>query len=48
MKKVVVQTREDIESSMKLKASNAIFYMNFKAYGGPQCRGIVRKQVIED
>ncbi|KAG7641460.1 Protein MS5 [Arabidopsis suecica] len=48
MKKVVVQTREDIESSMKLKASNAIFNMNFKAYGGPQCRGIVRKQVIED
>ncbi|KAL9300087.1 hypothetical protein AtEden1_Chr2g0239191 [Arabidopsis thaliana] len=29
-------------------ASNAIFYMNFKAYGGPQCRGIERKQVIED
>ncbi|CAN6844362.1 unnamed protein product [Brassica oleracea] len=44
MKKVMVQTKEDdVESSTKLKSSNAIFYMIFKARGGPLCRGIVRK-----
>ncbi|EFH56117.1 hypothetical protein ARALYDRAFT_903306 [Arabidopsis lyrata subsp. lyrata] len=43
MKKVVVQTKEDVESSMKLKSSNAIFYMSFKVGEGPDCRGIVRK-----
>ncbi|KAL0740123.1 hypothetical protein Bca4012_081636 [Brassica carinata] len=46
MKKVMVQTKEDdVESSMKLKSSNAIFYMIFKVRGGggPVCRGIVRK-----
>ncbi|CAH8376433.1 unnamed protein product [Eruca vesicaria subsp. sativa] len=43
MKKVMVQTKEDVESSMKLKSRNAIFYMIFKVRGGPWCRGIVRK-----
>lgn len=43
MKKVVVQTKEDVESSKKLKASNAIFYLSFKAHGGPECRGIIRQ-----
>ncbi|CAL9236304.1 unnamed protein product [Arabidopsis halleri] len=43
MKKVVVQTKEDVDSSMKLKSSNAIFYMSFKVREGPDCRGIVRK-----
>ncbi|KAJ0259473.1 hypothetical protein HA466_0058220 [Hirschfeldia incana] len=45
MKKVMVQTKEDVvESSVKIKSSNAIFYMIFKVRGGgPVCRGIVRK-----
>ncbi|KFK36917.1 hypothetical protein AALP_AA4G189500 [Arabis alpina] len=43
MKKVVVQTQEDVESSMMLKSSNAIFYMTFKTRGGTDCRGIIRK-----
>lgn len=45
MKRVMVQTKEDdVESSVKLKSSNAIFYMIFKVRGGgPLCRGIVRK-----
>ncbi|EOA29421.1 hypothetical protein CARUB_v10025712mg [Capsella rubella] len=43
MKKVVVQTTEDVDSSMKLKMNNAIFYMSFKVHEGPECRGIVRR-----
>ncbi|KAJ0259608.1 hypothetical protein HA466_0059370 [Hirschfeldia incana] len=43
MKRVVVRTREDIESSMKLRSKNATFYMSFTACGGLQCRGIVRR-----
>ncbi|CAN8271010.1 unnamed protein product [Cochlearia groenlandica] len=43
IKKVVVQTTEGIESNMKLKAINAIYYMSFKASEGPHCRAIVRK-----
>ncbi|CAH2058637.1 unnamed protein product [Thlaspi arvense] len=43
MKKVMVQTKENVESSMKLNSSNAIFYMTFKVRGGRGCRGIVRR-----
>uniref|UniRef100_A0A1J3J491 UPF0725 protein n=2 Tax=Noccaea caerulescens TaxID=107243 RepID=A0A1J3J491_NOCCA len=43
MKSVVVQTREDVESSMKLKSRNAVLYMSFTARGGPECRGIIRR-----
>nr|VDD15392.1 unnamed protein product [Brassica oleracea] len=43
MKKVVVRTREDVESSMKLRSKNATFYMSFTACGGLECRGIIRR-----
>ncbi|CAA7014001.1 unnamed protein product [Microthlaspi erraticum] len=43
MKSVVVRTKEDVASSMKLKSRNAIFYMSFTARGGPECRGIIRR-----
>ncbi|KAF8117958.1 hypothetical protein N665_0007s0007 [Sinapis alba] len=34
MKRVVVRTREDVESSMKFRSKNATFYMSFTACGG--------------
>ncbi|CAA7012896.1 unnamed protein product [Microthlaspi erraticum] len=43
IKSVVVRTRENVASSMKLKSRNAIFYMSFTARGGPECRGIIRR-----
>ncbi|CAH2058861.1 unnamed protein product [Thlaspi arvense] len=43
MNKVVVRTREDVEPSKKLKSKDATFYMSFKARGGPECRGIIRR-----
>ncbi|CAH8387228.1 unnamed protein product [Eruca vesicaria subsp. sativa] len=43
MKKIVVRTREDVESSKKLRSKNATFYMSFTACGGLQCRGIIRR-----
>ncbi|XP_010443101.1 PREDICTED: UPF0725 protein At2g20620-like [Camelina sativa] len=42
-KKVVVQTKEDIESSLKLKSSNAIFYLSFKTRGGAEYKSIIRQ-----
>ncbi|KAF8110647.1 hypothetical protein N665_0081s0076 [Sinapis alba] len=43
MKKVVVRTREDVASSVKLRSMNATFYMSFTACGGLECRGIIRQ-----
>ncbi|CAH8262883.1 unnamed protein product [Arabidopsis lyrata] len=44
IKKAVVQTKEDdIESSLKLKSSNAIFYITFTTRGGDECACIVRQ-----
>ncbi|CAL9223773.1 unnamed protein product [Arabidopsis halleri] len=44
IKKAVVQTKEDdIESSLKLKSSNAIFYITFTTRGGAECACIVRQ-----
>ncbi|KAJ4903822.1 UPF0725 protein [Raphanus sativus] len=43
MKKVVVRTREDVETSMKLRSKNAIFYMSFTACQGLECRGIITR-----
>lgn len=43
VKKVVVRTKEDVEPSMKLKSSNAIFYMTFKAHRGPEWKAIIRQ-----
>lgn len=42
--KAVVQTKEGaIESSLKLKSSNAIFYISFKTRGGAEFTSIVRQ-----
>ncbi|KFK29513.1 hypothetical protein AALP_AA7G144100 [Arabis alpina] len=44
IKKVVVQTREDVESSKKLKSENAIFYISFSDCGQTEdYRAIVRR-----
>ncbi|CAF2068576.1 unnamed protein product [Brassica napus] len=43
VKKVVVRTKEDVEPSMKLKSSNAIFYMTFKTHRGHECKAIIRQ-----
>ncbi|KAL9300086.1 UPF0725 protein [Arabidopsis thaliana] len=44
IKKVVVQTMEDdIESNLKLKSSNAIFYITFTTSGGVECACIIRQ-----
>nr|VDC74098.1 unnamed protein product [Brassica rapa] len=43
VKKVVVRTKEDVEPSMKLKSSNAIFYTIFKTHRGHECKAIIRQ-----
>ncbi|XP_010485137.1 PREDICTED: UPF0725 protein At2g20620-like [Camelina sativa] len=43
IKKVVVQTKEDIESSLKLKSGNAIFYLSFKTREGAEYKSIIRQ-----
>ncbi|CAN8325880.1 unnamed protein product [Cochlearia groenlandica] len=43
MRKIMVQTKENGESSKNLKSRNAIFYISFKVPGGPECKGIIRK-----
>ncbi|KAG2245272.1 hypothetical protein Bca52824_092872 [Brassica carinata] len=43
VKKVVVRTKEDLEPSMKLKSSNAIFYMTFKTHRGSEWKAIIRQ-----
>ncbi|CAG7908120.1 unnamed protein product, partial [Brassica rapa] len=43
MNKVVARTREDVETSMKLRSKNATFYMSFTACGGLECMGIIRR-----
>ncbi|KAL0671436.1 hypothetical protein Bca4012_034140 [Brassica carinata] len=47
MKKVVVRTREDVESTTKLRSKNATFYMSFTSCGGLECRGIIRRTTDE-
>ncbi|KAL1203484.1 hypothetical protein V5N11_009845 [Cardamine amara subsp. amara] len=42
-RKVIVQTRADVESKMKSKADNAIFYISFKTYGGLDYNAIIRR-----
>ncbi|CAE6186428.1 unnamed protein product [Arabidopsis arenosa] len=43
MKKIVVETKENVESKKKLKAENAIFYISFKTRCGRDCNCIIRK-----
>ncbi|KAG2245271.1 hypothetical protein Bca52824_092871 [Brassica carinata] len=43
VKNVVVRTKEDVEPSMKLKSSNAIFYMTFKTHRGSEWKAIIRQ-----
>uniref|UniRef100_A0A1J3H757 UPF0725 protein n=1 Tax=Noccaea caerulescens TaxID=107243 RepID=A0A1J3H757_NOCCA len=41
--KIVVQTKEDVESKNKARAKNAIFYLSFKCTGGQDYKAIVRR-----
>ncbi|CAA7042694.1 unnamed protein product [Microthlaspi erraticum] len=41
--KVVVQTKEDVESKNKARARNVIFYISFKCSGGQEYKAIVRR-----
>ncbi|KAG7616680.1 putative protein MS5 [Arabidopsis thaliana] len=43
MKKIVVRTKENVESKNKVKAENAIFYISFKTRCGQDCNCIIRK-----
>ncbi|CAH2077576.1 unnamed protein product [Thlaspi arvense] len=44
IKKVVVQTREDVESSKKLKSGNAVFYISFAGSDETQeHRAVIRR-----
>lgn len=43
MRKIVVRTREEVESKEKVKAENAIFYISFRSRYGQDCKGIIRK-----
>ncbi|VVA99864.1 unnamed protein product [Arabis nemorensis] len=43
VKRVVVQTKEDVDSSLKLKSRNAIFYLTFESGGGVEHKCIIRQ-----
>ncbi|VVA99825.1 unnamed protein product [Arabis nemorensis] len=45
VKKAVVQTKEDVDSSSKLKSKsrNAIFYLTFESRGGVECKCVIRQ-----
>ncbi|CAE6022372.1 unnamed protein product [Arabidopsis arenosa] len=43
LRKIIVQTRADVESKKKATAENAIFYMNFKGRGNQDCNAIIRR-----
>lgn len=43
MKKIVVRTKENVESKKKVKVDNAIFYISFKTQCGRDCNCIIRK-----
>ncbi|KFK28216.1 hypothetical protein AALP_AA8G487800 [Arabis alpina] len=46
LRKVVVQTTEDVEPMNKAKATNAIFYISFKHIGGQDYNAIIRRTTI--
>ncbi|CAA7042688.1 unnamed protein product [Microthlaspi erraticum] len=43
LRKIVVQTKEDVESKNKARAKNAFFYITFKCSGGQDYKAIVRR-----
>ncbi|WZZ51831.1 hypothetical protein YC2023_051938 [Brassica napus] len=43
MRKIIVRTREDVESKKKVKAYNAIFYISFKTRCGRDFNAIIRR-----
>ncbi|ESQ29195.1 hypothetical protein EUTSA_v10024136mg, partial [Eutrema salsugineum] len=45
--KIIVQTRQDVESKKKAKARNAIFYISFKNSGGQDHNAIIRMTIAE-
>ncbi|CAA7042692.1 unnamed protein product [Microthlaspi erraticum] len=47
LRKIVVQTKEDVESKNKARAKNAIFYISFKCSGGQDYKAIVRRTTKE-
>lgn len=46
LRKIVVQTKEDVKPKKKAEGTNAIFYISFKSSGGQDYNAIIRRTTV--